>query len=234
MRSRLQAEKFFCEERSFMFTGLIQRKGTVKRVSRGAGSVVEILADEPWERPLEKGESVAVDGVCLTVASCSGSRFTADVLKETESRSGIGDLLPGAKVNLERALRAGESMGGHIVQGHVDCRGEIEAKTPKGRDFTLRIKCGRVFASQSVLKGSVTIDGTSLTITELGEDYLCVDLIPVTVRDTTLGGKRPGDKVNLESDVIGKYVTSSVATCRDQAPSSSGLTEEALSAAGFL
>ena len=202
-----------------MFTGLIQRIGTVKRVSRGAGLVLEIAADTPWAKPLEEGESVAVNGVCLTVVRCEGSRFTADVLRETESRTGLGELVPGAKVNLERALRAGDAMGGHIVQGHVDCRGTIAAKVPKGRDFQ------RVLASESVLKGSITIDGVSLTISGLGEDWLAVDLIPTTAKDTTLGAKKVGDMVNLEGDVVGKYVA--------KAAKPQGLTEEALVRAGF-
>jgi riboflavin synthase len=209
-----------------MFTGLVQRIGTVKRVSRGAGLVLEIAADEPWSRPLEPGESVAVNGVCLTVVKCDGSRFTADVLRETESRTGLGDLFPGGKVNLERALRAGEAMGGHIVQGHVDCRGTVAAKIPRGRDFRLRVNCGRVLAAQSVLKGSIAIDGVSLTISDLGDDWLAVDLIPVTARETTLGSKNIGDKVNLEGDVVGKYAAKAV--------SSQGLTEEALRRAGFI
>ena len=209
-----------------MFTGLIQRVGTVKRVSRGAGLVVEIAADRPWAKSLEEGESVAVNGVCLTVAKCDGSRFTADVLGETESRSGLGDLLPGAKVNLERALRAGDAMGGHIVQGHVDCRGTITEKLPKGRDFQLRIRCGRVLAAQLVLKGSVTVDGVSLTISVLGNDWIGVDIIPTTAAETTLGAKVVGDSVNLEGDIVGKYIAKSVKR--------SGLTEEALAKAGFI
>ena len=209
-----------------MFTGLIQRIGTVKRVSRGAGLVLEIAADSAWAKPLEEGESVAVNGVCLTVVKCAGARFTADVLRETESRTGLGELVPGAKVNLERALRAGDAMGGHIVQGHVDCRGTIAAKTPKGRDFQLKVRCGRVLASQSVLKGSITIDGVSLTISGLGDDWLAVDLIPTTAQETTLGAKKVGDAVNLEGDVIGKYVAKRAA--------SAGLTEEMLARAGFV
>ena len=209
-----------------MFTGLIQRVGTVKRVSRGAGLVLEIAADAPWAKPLEAGESVAVNGVCLTVVKCEGSRFTADVLRETESRTGLGELVPGAKVNLERALRAGDAMGGHIVQGHVDCRGAISAKVPKGRDFQLRVKCGRVLAAQSVLKGSITIDGVSLTISALGDDWLGVDLIPTTAKDTTLGSKKVGDMVNLEGDIMGKYVAKNM-PAKD-------LTEEKLAAAGFV
>lgn len=208
-----------------MFTGLIQKIGTVKRISRGSGLVLEI-GFEPWARPLEKGESVAVNGVCLTVVNFDECRFTADVLRETESRTGLGELVPGAKVNLERALRAGDPMGGHIVQGHVDCRGAVLAKEPKGRDFRLRIACGRVLAAQSVVKGSITVDGVSLTITGVGEDWLSVDLIPTTAAETTLGAKKVGDKVNLEGDVLGKYVAKSIPR--------KGLTEESLARAGFL
>ncbi len=208
-----------------MFTGLVQRIGTVKRVSRGRGLVLEVAADVAWPRPLESGESVAVNGVCLTVVRCDGSRFTADVLRETESRTGLGELVPGAKVNLERAVRAGEALGGHLVQGHVDGRGVVSAILPKGRDVQLRVRCGRVLAAQSVLKGSVTIDGVSLTISALGDDWLGVDLIPTTARETTLGAKRVGDGVNLEGDIVGKYLAKGAAR--------PGLTEAALAAAGF-
>ena len=209
-----------------MFTGIIQKIGTVKRVSRGKGLVVEI-GFEPWLKPLEEGESVAVNGVCLTVAKCDATRFTADVLEETVSRTCIGDLIPGDKVNLERALRAGDSMGGHIVQGHVDCRGTVKAKIPKGRDFQLQIKCGRVLAAQSVLKGSVAVDGVSLTISAIGDDWLGVDLIPTTAVETILGAKKVGDKVNLEGDIVGKHIAKNAAK-------TGGLTEEALQNAGFI
>ena len=209
-----------------MFTGIIQKIGTVKRVSRGEGLVVEV-GFEPFTKPLEDGESVAVNGVCLTIAKCDATRFTADVLEETVSRTGIGDLIPGEKVNLERALRAGDSMGGHIVQGHVDCRGTIKAKVPKGRDFQLQIRCGRVLAAQSVLKGSVAVDGVSLTISAIGDDWLGVDLIPTTAAETILGAKKVGDKVNLEGDIVGKYIAKNAAK-------SGGLTEEALVRAGFV
>ena len=214
-----------------MFTGLIQRIGTVRRVSRGAGLVLELAADKPWAKPLEPGESVAVNGVCLTAVKCDGSRFTADVLEETESRTGLAELIPGQKVNLERALRAGDPLGGHLVQGHVDCRGTVSAKLPRGRDFQLRVKCGRVLAAQSVLKGSVAIDGVSLTISALGDDWLGVDLIPTTAGETTLGAKKVGDVVNLEGDVTGKYFARSAAMHFE--PERRGLTEEALVRAGF-
>ena len=208
-----------------MFTGLIQKIGTMRRVSRGSGLVLEI-GFEPWAKPLEEGESVAVNGVCLTVVRCDATRFTADVLRETESRTGLGELIPGAKVNLERALRAGDALGGHLVQGHVDCRGTVTAKLPKGRDFQLRVRCGRVLAAQSVLKGSVAIDGVSLTISALGDDWLGVDLIPTTAAETTLGAKKVGDQVNLEGDIVGKYVA--------KASVRTGLTEETLQKAGFI
>ncbi|MBO5647220.1 MAG: riboflavin synthase [Kiritimatiellae bacterium] len=208
-----------------MFTGLVEKIGTLKRISRGAGVVLEI-GFEPWARPLERGESVAVNGVCLTVVDFDEKRFTADVLRETEERTGLGALVPGAKVNLERALRAQDPLGGHIVQGHVDCRGKIVAKDPRGRDFRLKIRCSRVLAAQSVVKGSIAVDGVSLTITGLGVDWVSVDLIPTTLRDTTLGLKRIGDEVNLEGDVMGKYAAKAAAP--------SGLTEDALMRAGFI
>lgn len=213
-----------------MFTGLIQKLGTVKRVSRGAGLVVEI-AFEPWPSELEDGESIAVNGVCLTVAHHDRTRFTADVLRETESRSTLGWLTPGMRVNLERALRSGEAFGGHIVQGHVDATGSISAKIPRGRDFRLKINAGRVFVSQCVLKGSVAIDGVSLTISDIGEDWFTVDLIPTTAQETILGARKPGDKVNLESDVLGKYARRAVSP---QQPARGGLSEEALARAGFI
>lgn len=208
-----------------MFTGLIQKIGIVHRISRGKGLVVEI-GFEPWSTPLALGESVAVNGVCLTVAKCSETRFTADVLGETEKRTGMAELLPGEKVNLERALRAGDAMGGHIVQGHVDCRGEIIAIKPQGRDCHMQIRCGRVLAAQSVLKGSVAIDGVSLTISAIGNDWLGVDLIPTTLNDTVLGIRSVGDCVNLEGDIIGKYIAKRMPSV--------GLTEEDLAKAGFL
>ena len=208
-----------------MFTGLIQRIGTVKRVSRGTGLVLEISADTPWTKPLEEGESIAVNGVCLTVVKHDGfQRFTVDVLRETEIRSGLGELVPGTKVNLERALRVGEPMGGHIVQGHVECRGTVSAIEPKGRDIQLRVRCGRVLAAESVIKGSITINGVSLTISAIGEDFLGVDLIPTTRTDTNLGLLRVGDKVNLEGDVLRKYAA------RGTVPAV-GLTEESLAKA---
>ena len=170
-----------------MFTGLIQRIGTVKRVSRGRGLVLEFQF-EPWPEPLVKGESVAVNGACLTVADCDATRFTADVLRETEARTGLAELLPGARVNLERALKAGERFGGHVVQGHVDGRGTLIKREQKGRDFALTFRCPRAVAAASVLKGSIAVNGVSLTVSGLGDDWLRVDVIPTPPRNRKSAG----------------------------------------------
>ena len=122
-----------------MFTGLVQRIGVVKRVSRGRGLVLE-FGFEPWDSPLEVGESVAVNGACLTVCRCSERRFAADILRETEMRTGLGSAVPGTKVNLERAIRAGEPFGGHVVQGHVDSRAKVLSVESRGRDRRLRLR----------------------------------------------------------------------------------------------
>ena len=219
-----------------MFTGLIEKMGTLRRVSRGRGLVLEI-GFEPWPEPLAKGESVAVNGVCLTVADCDRTRFTAHVLAETESRSTLAGLLPGAKVNLERALRAGSRLGGHIVQGHVDACGKLLARTPKGRDFALKFSCGHVVAAATVLKGSIAVNGVSLTVSGLGDDWLQVDVIPTTAAETNLGLLRIGDEVNLESDVLGKYArraTELTPPADDESPDSGGLTMEMLAENGFV
>ncbi len=216
-----------------MFTGLIQKVGKVKRVSRGRGLVLEFQF-EPWPEPLVKGESVAVNGVCLTVCDSDATRFTADVLGETERRTGLAELCPGAKVNLERAMRAGDRFGGHVVQGHVDGRGTIAAKIAKGRDFALKISCPRTIAAATVLKGSIAINGVSLTVSGLGDDWLQVDVIPTTAAETNLGAAKVGDSVNLESDVLGKYAIRREETSSAEAAPSGGLTMDMLAENGFL
>ena len=216
-----------------MFTGLIQRIGTVKRVSRGRGLVLEFTF-EPWAEPLVKGESVAVNGTCLTVADCDATRFTADVLRETEERTGLAELLPGARVNLERALKAGDRFGGHVVQGHVDGRGTLIKREQKGRDLALTFKCPRAVAAASVLKGSIAVNGVSLTVSGLGDDWLRVDVIPTTVSETNLGALRPGDRVNLESDVLGKYAIRRAESESAEDTEGGGLTMEMLEENGFV
>ena len=218
-----------------MFTGLIEKIGTIRRVSRGRGLVLEI-GFSSWAEPLAKGESVAVDGVCLTVVDCDRTRFTAHVLGETERRSTLAALPPGAKANLERALKAGGRFGGHVVQGHVDARGRLVARVPKGRDFALKFACGRVVAAATVLKGSIAVNGVSLTVSGLGEDWLQVDVIPTTAAETNLGALRVGDEVNLESDVLGRYARRTEELPPPEADAASaegGLTMDMLMENGF-
>jgi riboflavin synthase len=179
-----------------------------------------------------------VNGACLTVADCDATRFTADVLRETEARTGLAELLPGARVNLERAIKAGERFGGHVVQGHVDGRGTLIKREQKGRDFALTFRCPRAIAAASVLKGSIAVNGVSLTVSGLGDDWLQVDVIPTTAAETNLGALRAGDKVNLESDVLGKYAIRRTETAdaaeNEGDEASSGLTMEMLAENGFL
>ena len=217
-----------------MFTGLIEKVGTVRRVSRGRGLVLGI-GFTPGAEPLAVGESVAVDGVCLTVAACDRTRFTAHVLGETERRSTLAALPPGAKVNLERALKAGARLGGHIVQGHVDARGRLLARVPKGRDFALKFHCGRVAAAATVLKGSIAVNGVSLTVSDLGADWLQVDVIPTTAAATNLGALAVGAEVNLETDVLGRYAIrrAEMAAEEEEAPPGGGLTMATLVENGF-
>lgn len=217
-----------------MFTGLIQKVGILRRVSRGRGLVLEFSFD-PWPDALVKGESVAVNGVCLTVCDCDRTRFTADVMRETERRSTLASLLPGAKVNLERAMRAGDRFGGHVVQGHVDGIGILSARMPRGRDFSLRFRCGRLVAASTVMKGSIAVNGVSLTVSGLGDDWLQVDVIPTTAAETNLGGLKVGEEVNLESDVLGRYARRAEEVPFGEASSTGrGLTMEMLAENGFL
>ena len=213
-----------------MFTGLIENLGTLRqRLRREGGWRLVVDCPFPADDPLALGESVAVQGVCLTVAELLPGGFAADLLDETLRRSALGRLPEGAPLNLERAMKAGGRFGGHIVQGHVDETGKVLSVRDAGRDFELRVSCTEGFARQCVLKGSVAIDGVSLTVTDLGDDFLAVNIIPHTWRHTSLAGLRAGDAVDLESDVIGKYVSRLLGAT---APGG-GLSEETLRKAGF-
>ncbi|MGW0063347.1 riboflavin synthase, partial [Streptosporangium sandarakinum] len=152
------------------------------------------------------GDSIAVNGVCLTVVEVDGDVFTADVMKETLDRSSLGALRPGSPVNLERAVRADARLGGHIVQGHVDGTGTLLSREPGEHWEVVRISLPAELNRYVVEKGSIAVDGVSLTVAGVDGESLTVSLIPTTLRLTTLGAKRPGDPVNLEADVIAKHV----------------------------
>lgn len=211
-----------------MFTGLVEKTGVVKKLHRQDGGWRLEIACDPWvDDPVVLGESIAVNGVCLTVASLLKGGFAADLLDETLRRSSLGRLALGSRVNLERALRLGDRLGGHIVSGHIDETGVLVSVRDAGRDYELVFACTKGFARQCVMKGSIAIDGVSLTITGLTDDSVAVNVIPHTWRETSLGGLKKGDLVNLESDVIGKYVARQVGAVNG------GLTEETLRKAGF-
>ncbi len=189
-----------------MFTGIIEELGTLVQITRGADSArLKIKAKTVLEGTLA-GESIAVNGVCLTVTAVGKNFFTADVMAETLAKTNLGQLTPGARINLERALRLSGRLGGHLVSGHVDGVGEIIRRERHDIATLLTVSAPREVMRYIVKKGSVAIDGVSLTVVDFNESSFQVSLIPHTARLTTLGYKGPGDAVNLEADLIGKYV----------------------------
>lgn len=195
-----------------MFSGIVQKVGTVVRVDRNKDGSGRLLVDAAaWDTPIVAGESIANNGVCLTVTKTEGSVMAFDLLHETFERTNLGDLASGSLVNLERALRVGDVVGGHFVTGHVDGYGITTAWQPHGRDFIWRISCARSLSLGMVPKGSIACDGISLTIVDLADDAFSVHIIPHTVEYTNLKSVAIGQKVNLETDMLGKYVTRAVA-----------------------
>lgn len=188
-----------------MFTGLVQDMGTVDSLARGSMTRIAIATSLPAEE-FELGESVAVDGACLTVAARSKGRFEVEVSPETLRRTTLGDLAAGARVNLERALRLSDRLGGHLVQGHVDAPARVLSKEQEGGSVIMAFELSRELAPFFIEKGSVAVDGVSLTVNRLLEDRFAVSLIPETQSRTTLLSKGPGQRVNLEADLVGKYI----------------------------
>jgi len=217
-----------------MFTGLIERTGQVEALTRGGegGARLRIRA-AGWDVPLVPGESIAVQGACLTVVRYDAAGFTADVLDETLAVTTLGALRPGARVNLERALTAGGRLGGHIVTGHIDGTGTVEAVTPAGRDWKLSVACDAGILRYIVYKGSIAIDGVSLTVSAVTETGFAVNIIPHTWQVTALQTLRAGTPVNLETDILGRYVEKFLARGEPAAASGTGVSWESLSAAGF-
>ena len=189
-----------------MFTGIVEELGEVVALEPRGDSARLTVRGPVVTGDARHGDSIAVNGVCLTVAESEGDSFTADVMRETLDRSSLGALLPGSRVNLERAVRADQRLGGHIVQGHVDGTGEVLSREPGEHWEVVRLSLPAGLARYVVEKGSIAVDGVSLTVAEVGEDSFAVSLIPTTLGLTTLGRKRPGEPVNLEVDVIAKYV----------------------------
>ena len=190
-----------------MFTGLIERTGRLEALHRVGGGGRLTVAHDPWTPALEPGESIAVQGACLTVARPEPGRFVCDVLEESLRRTSLGDKPPGARLNLERARRAGDRFGGHFVTGHVDGTGALVSRgRADAGDWVLRISCPEALIGGIVPKGCIACDGVSLTVVDLDPDGFSVHVIPFTLDRTSLGDLRPGDAVNIETDLLGKYV----------------------------
>lgn len=194
-----------------MFTGIIQKTGKIVEVQRSGASGRLVLETSPWESPLVLGESIAVNGCCLTVAAIDGNRIRFDLLEETFNKTCLGEKHTGQRVNLERALRVGDAMGGHYVTGHVDGTGKVRESHAIGRDWYVSVNCSADLLAGMLPKGSIALDGISLTIVELTSEFFSVHLIPHTLAETAIGELKAGDSVNLETDMIGKYVRRSLA-----------------------
>lgn len=190
-----------------MFTGIVQRLGRIERIDmQETAGRITLVPNRPFDRPVKNGDSIAVNGTCLTVAAMEGERLMFDVLAETFARTNLGDKQPGDEVNLEPALALGDTLGGHIVTGHVDGTGIVAAIETVDRDWKFTIRTSRDMLMLMVYKGSIAIDGISLTVAELLDDGFIVHIIPHTMQETDMSEFKVGSVVNLEADILGKHV----------------------------
>lgn len=215
-----------------MFTGIIEEIGTVERIKRGAHSAVLTIGARTVLEGTKIGDSIAVNGICLTVRLLGGGSFSADVMHETLNRSALAGLSAGDHVNLERAMPANGRFGGHIVAGHVDGVGKITRVRRDDTAIWYTVEAARSVLRYVVEKGSVAIDGISLTVAAVTETDFSVSVIPHTAAKTVLGERRAGDSVNLETDVVGKYVEKLLAPA-PEGREGSAITREFLSRYGF-
>ena len=191
-----------------MFTGLIEKLGQVRHVEQ-IGDAIDLIIDADFASELTVGESISVNGACLTAVVRNAGSFHVQAGFETLARTNLGELRDGDRINLERSLRFGDRLGGHLVTGHVDCTGSIQSRERRGEfdKFELiRFACPPEWTRQMVPKGSIAVDGISLTLVDVSTDGFSVILIPHTLTVTTLGFKKVGDRVNLETDLLAKYV----------------------------
>lgn len=215
-----------------MFTGIVEEIGTINNVKIGAHSAVLTIYAEKVLADLEIGDSVAVNGVCLTVTWMGAGQFSADVMHETMKRSTLSNFKIGSRVNLERAMPANGRFGGHIVSGHVDGIGKIESVARDDIAVLYTVQAHPSVLRYIVEKGSIAIDGISLTVADVSSNNFCVSVIPHTVQMTSLSERQKGDEVNLETDMIGKYVEKFV--CDDIRPTTQNvITEEFLTRYGY-
>jgi riboflavin synthase len=217
-----------------MFTGLVEELGKVRSITRGALSVRLTISANIILNDIKVGDSIAVNGTCLTVTEFGDSWFSMDVMPETVERTVLAGLKAGDLVNLERTLRVGDRLGGHIVSGHIDGVGVIRGKEQKDIAVVVRIDAPPEVMRYIVKKGSVAIDGISLTVVEVGTNWFSVSLIPHTMSVTTLKTKGIGAAVNLEADIIGKYVEKLMGLGSNQTQGRKGLTADLLQQQGFI
>ncbi len=210
-----------------MFTGIIQDVAEISRIERAGGAARLWVATKLDVSDFEHGESISIDGVCLTVTEAAAGAFCVDVSSESLARSTLGEAGPGRKVNIERAMQANDRFGGHFVLGHVDGIGAVRRADRESEYLRLAIAPPAELMRYMVEKGSVAVDGVSLTINAVEADSFSMMLIPTTLSDTTLAGRKPGDKVNIETDIIGKYIE------RFLAARSGGITIDKLREQGF-
>lgn len=216
-----------------MFTGIVEEKGTIKHISlTGSSGSIAVKARKVLENT-RIGDSIAVNGICLTVTSLQPDGFTADVMAETMRRSSLGSCRAGTAVNLERAMAADGRFGGHIVSGHIDGTGTIESLTREENAVWVKIRTSQEILHLIVQKGSICIDGISLTVADVTSDTFSVSVIPHTGEETTLLSRKPGDLVNLENDVIGKYVERLLGLAAPAEESNDNLSMDLLREFGF-
>ena len=215
-----------------MFTGIIEEIGTISAVKPSSNSLQLAIRCSKVLSDVKKGDSLAVNGVCLTVSDFSSNQFTADVMPETVKATTLRTLGLGSPVNLERAMAANGRFGGHIVSGHVDGTGEIVSIRQKENAVYMEISVAADLLKYFIPKGSVTVDGTSLTVFGVTEKGFIISLIPVTQGDSIVGRKRIGDRVNVECDMFAKYIERLMTT--NNRNSTGGLTMDTLAASGFL
>lgn len=216
-----------------MFTGIIEEIGTIKNIKKGKSSIVLEITCAKALQNAKIGDSIAVNGICLTVTTMDTKFFTADVMPETMAKTNLGNLRIGDAVNLEPALTLQKPLGGHLVSGHIDGTGQIIGCEKEDNAILLSIKASEDILKYIIPKGSVAVDGTSLTVAKLTESHFMLSLIPHTMRNTILQHKKIGDKVNIECDMIGKYIERFFMHQKASAPSS-GITLDVLGKNGFL
>jgi riboflavin synthase len=222
-----------------VFTGIIEEVGTVRRIEK-SGRTMKLTIDASLVlQDVSVGDSIAVNGVCLTVVTFNPSSFTVDVMPETFRKTNLERLTPGASVNLERAMALSSRFGGHIVQGHVDCIGLVTARTPEENAVVFRIQPEKPEMFAYIIRGgSITLDGISLTVVDADERTFTVSIIPHTLKATVLKEKGPGDTVNIECDILGKYVHHLLSRreIASPAPGPTGgrITEQFLQENGFI